>query len=195
MAHVEIGRARDPGWPGHMNRRGTFLMTNPVQRAAVRWLSSTTRGRAFGGLLSRAISLPQLRRMALEVVPWSPLRRPLAEATVAIVTTSGTHLAGDRPFQLTSDSTFRVIPRTAQPDDLTISHLAYDPTDALRDINLVFPLQRLRELEAEGVISRVAERHYGFGLCREGKLLVEAGREVARRMKQDGVDLALLVPA
>src|SRR5213080_4822043 len=40
-------------------------------------------------------------------------------------------------------------PRSAEPTDLTISHLAYDRTDALRDINLVFPLQRLRELQAE----------------------------------------------
>jgi D-proline reductase (dithiol) PrdB len=178
-----------------MNRRSRFLMTNPVQRAFLRWMAGTRRGRAFGVLLSSRISLPQLRRMALDVVPWAPLRRPLAGTTVAIVTTSGTHLAADRPFELTSDATFRVIPRTARAADLTISHLAYDPTDALRDINLVFPLERLVELEAEGVVGRVAERHYGFGLCRAGELLVEPSREVARLMKQDGVDLALLVPA
>jgi hypothetical protein len=148
-----------------MNRLDSFLMTNPLQRAFLRWLTRTRRGRAFGAWASRSISLPQLRRMALETVPWSPLRRPLAEATVALVTTSGVHLVGDRPFNLTSDATFRVIPRSADPADLTISHLAYDRTDALRDINLVFPLQRLRELEVEGVIGRVAERHYGFGLC------------------------------
>jgi D-proline reductase (dithiol) PrdB len=178
-----------------VNRRDRFLMTNPIQRAFLRWLGGTSAGRAFGVLLSSMISLPQLRRMALEVVPWTPLGRPLAEATVAIVTTSGTHMIGDPTFHLTSDPTFRVIPKNARPADLTIAHLAYDPTDALRDIDLVFPLQRLRELEAEGVVGRVAERHYGFGLCREGRLLVEPGREIARRMKRDGVDLALLVPA
>jgi D-proline reductase (dithiol) PrdB len=179
---------------GPVNRRGTFLMTNPLQTALLRWLG-TRRGRAFGARVSRMISLPQLRRMALDAVPWTPLRRPIAEATVAIVTTSGVHLAGDTPFQLVSDPTFRVIPVTAEPADLTIDHIAYDRTDALRDPNLVFPLQRLRELEAEGVVGRVAGRHYGFGLCREAGHLIEPAREVGRRLKRDGVDLALLVPA
>lgn len=178
-----------------MSRRNTFLMTNPLQRAFLRWLTETRSGRAFGVRLSRALSLPQLRRMTLETVPWSPLRRPLAEATVAIVTTSGTHLATDAPFDVTGDDTFRLIRRTADPAELTISHLAFDRTDALSDINLVFPLQRLRELEAERVIGRVAEWHYAFGLCPDGELLVDPGREIARRMKRDGVDLALLVPA
>jgi hypothetical protein len=59
----------------------------------------------------------------------------------------------------------------------------------------MFPLQRLKELEAEGVIGRVAERHYGFGLCPDAEPLIKSGREVARLLKQDGVDLALLVPA
>lgn len=178
-----------------MRRRDSFLMTNPLQRLAVRWLAGSPRGRRFGVRLASAIALPQLRRMALDTVPWAPLGRPLEEATVAIVTTSGTHLASDPPFNLTSDATFRVIPGTAEPADLTISHLAYDRTDALSDINLVFPLPRLRELEVEGVIGRVADRHYGFGLCGQANLLIEPAREVARRMREDGVDLALLVPA
>lgn len=178
-----------------MNWLNSLLMNNPLQRAFLRWLTGTQRGRALGVWASRSIALPQLRRLALETVPWSPLRRPLAQATVAIVTTSGTHLASDRPFNVTSDATYRIIPRSAEPADLTISHLAYDRADALRDINLVFPLQRLKELEAEGVIGRVAERHYTFGLCKDAGPLIKSGREVARRLKQEGVDLALLVPA
>ena len=178
-----------------MNLLDSFLMNNPLQRAFQRWLTGTQQGRAFGVWASRSISLPQFRRMLLETVPWSPLRRPLTEATVALVTTSGTHLVGDHPFNVTGDATFRIIPRLAEPADLTISHLAYDRTDALRDINLVFPLQRLNELGAEGVIGRVAERHYGFGLCPDAEALIASGREVARLLKQEGVDLALLVPA
>ncbi len=168
---------------------------NPANEAVVRWISGTGRGQAVGSWLSRTISLPQLRRLTSDVIPWSPLQRPAQEATVALVTTSGVHLRTDRPFNLASDHTFRVIPRTAEPGDLAISHQAYDRTDALRDINLVFPLQRLRELEAEGVIGRVAERHYGFGLVSQVAELVEPGREVGRLLKADHVDLALFVPA
>ena len=93
------------------------------------------------------------------------------------------------------DASFRVIPRGAEAADLAISHQAYDRTDALRDINLVFPLERLRELEAEGVIGRVAGEHYGFGLSGSANELLAPGREVGRRLASARVDIALLVPA
>ena len=168
---------------------------SPVMEAVVHWVSGTGRGQALGHWMSRTLALPQLRRLTSDAIPWSPLQRPLREATVALVTTSGVHLRDDRPFKLSSDATFRVIPRTAEAGDLAITHQAYDRTDALRDINLVFPLQRLRELEAEGVIGRVADRHYGFGLTGQGAELVAPGREIGRLLKRDHVDLALFVPA
>jgi hypothetical protein len=168
---------------------------NPATEAVLRWVSGTGRGQALGHWLSRTIALPQLRRLTADAIPWSPLQRPLREATVALVTTSGVHLRDDRPFKLASDPTFRVIPRTAEAGDLAISHRAYDRTDALRDINLVFPLPRLRELEAEGAIGRVADRHYGFGLVGQAAELVAPGQEVGRLLKRDQVDLALFVPA
>jgi Glycine/sarcosine/betaine reductase selenoprotein B (GRDB) len=99
----------------------------------------------------------------------TPLRKPLSECKVVLLTTGGVHMRGDKAFNLNSDSTFRVIPRNAQPDDLAISHQAYDRTDALKDINLVFPIERLRELEAKHVIGRLADEHYGFGLRQRQK--------------------------
>lgn len=168
---------------------------NPVQEALMRWISGEGRGRAVGQWLGRTIALPQVRRLAAGDIPWAPLRRPLREATVALVTTSGVHLRRDRPFVLSSDPTFRVIPADAEPDDLAITHQAYDRTDALRDINLVFPLPRLRELAAEGAIGRVADRHYGFGLEGQASKLLSPGRELGRLLKRDQVDLALFVPA
>jgi D-proline reductase (dithiol) PrdB len=114
---------------------------------------------------------------------------------VVLISTGGVHLRTDRPFNPNSDPTFRVIPVRAEPGDLAITHQAYDRTDALRDINLVFPLERLRELEAEGVIGSLADEHYGFGLMGSAKRFLPSLREVARRIADDGVDLALLVPA
>jgi hypothetical protein len=171
---------------------------NPVIEAFVRWTSGTGRGQRFGHWLGRVLAVPELRRLTSDDVPWSPLQRPIQEATVALVTTSGVHLRDDKPFDLDGgDSSFRVIPRSANAGDLAISHRAYDRTDALRDINLVFPLQRLRELEVEGVIGRVAERHYTFGLVEVGHAaeLIAPGREVGGLLKRDRIDLALFVPA
>jgi D-proline reductase (dithiol) PrdB len=152
-------------------------------------------GTAFGRWISKVIALPQLRRLAVGEVPWTPLRRPLSESTVTLISTGGVHLRSDPPFNLNGDPTFRVIPKGARQADLAISHQAYDRTDALRDINLVFPIERLRELEAERVIGRLAEDHYGFGLMGSARRLMPAMKEVARRISESGVDLALLVPA
>jgi len=152
-------------------------------------------GTAFGHWISKLIALPQLRRLAIGEVPWTPLRKPLSDSTVVLISTGGVHLRSDRPFNLNGDPTFRIIPKGAQPADLAISHQAYDRTDAHRDINLVFPIERLRELEAEHVIRRLAEDHYGFGLMGSARRLLPAMKEVARRISESGVDLALLVPA
>jgi D-proline reductase (dithiol) PrdB len=152
-------------------------------------------GTAFGHWISKIIALPQLKRLAVGEIPWTPLRKTLSDSTVVLISTGGVHLQTDRPFNVNGDPTFRVIPKRAQQADLAISHQAYDKTDALRDINLVFPIERLRELEAEQVIGRLAEDHYGFGLMGSAKRLMPAIKEVARRISESGVDLALLVPA
>ncbi len=159
-----------------------------------RWISHSARGGAFGRWLGKTFTVPQLRRLVSEEIPWTPLRRPVSECTVVLVTTAGVHLRSDQPFHLDGDSTFRVIPNDAQPGDLAISHQGYDRTDAIRDINLVFPIERLRELEAERVIGLLAKDHYGLGRLSSAERLMPAIKEVARRIGESGVDLALLVP-
>ena len=152
-------------------------------------------GTEFGHWISKLIALPQLRRLAVGEIPWRLLRKPLSESTVVLLSSGGVHLRSDKPFNLNGDPTFRIIPKDAQPADLAISHQAYDKTDALRDINLVFPIERLRELEAEHVIGRLSEVHYGFGLMGSAKKLMPAIKEVAQRISESGADLALLAPA
>jgi len=166
-----------------------------LKEAWAHWISNTPRGTSLGHWASRTIALPQLKRLAAGQIPWTPLRKPLSDSTVVLISTGGVHLRSDRPFNMNSDSSFRVIPREVQPGDLPISHQAYDRTDALRDINLVFPLERLHELEAERVIGGLAQEHYGFGLMGSAKRLMPSIKEVARGISNAGVDLALLVPA
>ena len=160
-----------------------------------RWISNSALGGALGRFASRTISLPQLRRLTQGEIPWRPLGKALSDCTVVLISTGGVHLRRDRPFNLNSDSTFRVIPRDVEPADLAISHQAYDRTDALRDINLIFPIVRLRELESGQVIGRLAAEHYGFGLMDSARRLMPSIKEAARRIRTAGVDLALLVPA
>lgn len=166
-----------------------------LKESWARWITNSVLGSGFGHWASKTIALPQLRLLAKGETPWTPLRKSPSDSTVVLISTGGVHLRNDRPFNLNSDPTFRVIPKEAQPADLAISHQAYDRTDALRDINLVFPIERLRELEAEKVIGRLAEEHYGFGLMGSAKRLMPAIKEVARRISASSIDLALLVPA
>ena len=147
-----------------MNTKDTRL--TPIGRLQERLLAVTNDtkwgqrfaywlGRTLGGLEYRFKRVP-----TSQDIPWVPLRRPLAEATVAMVTTGGVHLCSEEPFNLRSDASFRVIPRTALPDELCITHEHYDRRDAAADLNLIFPLTRLLELEARGIIGRVADDHY-----------------------------------
>jgi D-proline reductase (dithiol) PrdB len=85
-------------------------------------------------------------------IPWAPARVPLPEASIALVTSAGVHLGRDPPFDMSpdGDAGFRVIPGDARSHDLTITHDYYDHRAADRDVNCVFPLDRLRELAAAG---------------------------------------------
>lgn len=132
-------------------------------------------------------------------VPWTPLGKPLAEARVALVTSCGVHLAADVPFDTTlahGDVSFREIPGDLRLADATITHGHYDERDARKDLNVVFPLERLRELATEGLIGAVAPRHYGFlgSIMRPARLITDTAPEVARRLRADAVDVVLLTP-
>jgi D-proline reductase (dithiol) PrdB len=132
--------------------------------------------------------------------PVNPLRKPASEARVAIVTTAGVHLKTDPPFNLRSrigDHTYREIPNDANLDDLALSHVGYDIKRVSADKNCVFPLDRLRELAAEGLIGASAPRHFSFMgyVAVTSPLVYETAPEVAAKLKADEVDLALLAPA
>jgi len=111
------------------------------------------------------------------------------------VSTAGVHLCSDTPFDLKTDASFRIIPRSAGNTELCITHEHYDRRDAVRDPNLVFPLERLLELETEGVIGRVADVNYGFGFTEDPLDLMAPGRKVGSLLAQANVDLVVLVPA
>jgi D-proline reductase (dithiol) PrdB len=121
---------------------------------------------------------------------------PLAERRVAIVTTAGLHLAGQATFEL-RDTSYRVIPGGTPGDRITMSHSSvnFDRSGFQQDINIVFPLDRLRELAEAGEIGTVAEFHYSLmGAGWEPHEIAETAQQVAGLLKEDEVNAALLVP-
>ena len=134
-----------------------------------------------------------------EDVPWTPYTgRPSAQ-TVALITSGGLYLKDRQPaFETESihgDPSVRELPRTIRPEDLAIAHAHYDHSLAEQDINTIFPLRRFIELEAEGVVGKVADTHYSFSYVNDVETLVaRTVPEVIRRLKAEGVDVLFLVP-
>ena len=135
--------------------------------------------------------------MEFDDTPWAPWTKKLSESKVAMVSTAGLHLRGDQPF-VGGDQTYRVIPSSAKANDIIMSHtsIGWDHTGFYRDLNLAFPMDRLKELEQQSVIGSLAEDYYSFmGAQQEPvKILEETGPDVARRMKAEEVDAVFMVP-
>ena len=135
-------------------------------------------------------------------IPWAHPVKPLPESVLALVTTAGVHLKSHEPFNMDDpdgDPSFRAIPTDLQGGDLTITHKYYDHSSADRDINVVLPLDRLRELVAERRIGGIGPFAYGFMGHIDGPhvrtLTENTAPAVARRLKADRADAVLLTPA
>jgi D-proline reductase (dithiol) PrdB len=119
---------------------------------------------------------------------------PLARATVAIVTTAALAHPGEPWADQTHD--YRLFER--DDDRLLLAHNStnFDRSGFALDRNVVYPIDRLREMESEGVLGRVAPHHASFvGSTFElGTFLLDTGPRLASELRRDGVDVALLTP-
>ena len=129
--------------------------------------------------------------------PWTPWEKKLSQSKLGIVTTAGLHLRGDHPFE-GGDPSYRAIPSNASPNDVIQSHasIGFDHTGYYRDINLAFPLDRMRELVERGVLGSVAANYYSFmGAQRNpARIIEETAPEVVQLLKADQVDAVLIIP-
>src|SRR4029450_5198633 len=103
-------------------------------------------------------------------IPWTPLAKPLRQATMGLVTSAGISLKSDPPFDMErekreptwGDRSYREIPRDTTEKDTVVNHLHINPTWIREDLNVVLPLARMAELEHEGIIGRLAPTAYAF---------------------------------
>jgi D-proline reductase (dithiol) PrdB len=128
--------------------------------------------------------------------PWRPLRKPLARSRLALVASGGIYATGQVAFHHKDDTSFRAIPRTVPTQDLHVTHFAYDKTDARSDPNVVFPIDTLRGLVAEGFIGELADHAYTFmgGIYSARRVREELAPRITQRLLAERADLALLVP-
>ncbi len=160
----------------------------------------------FLDFATRRIMQAWVEREARETrpIPWAPLKKPLAQCTVALITTAGVARNDDLPFDQEGerrdpwwgDPTLRVIPRGTTERDVRLYHMHIDTRFGQQDLDVVLPLRRLEELVREGLVGRSADAHYsimGYQLRTE-VLEQQTAPAIAAGLHAQAVDAVVLVP-
>ena len=148
----------------------------------------------------KAQGFPPYRWAVNEDAPFTRLAKPLSQSTIMLLTSGGVSHRDAKPFNPLARNDLRVdaIESTVAPGCLVVNDDYYNHRDADRDINCIFPIERLRELAAAGVIGDVAPHHYSGFMGRiytRSAVVNEAAPALARQLKEERVDAAALVPA
>jgi D-proline reductase (dithiol) PrdB len=135
----------------------------------------------------------------VETQHFTPLRKPLAEAKVALVGSAGVHLVDQPPFHVETvagDSSFRLLPDDLDPSRLRFTHTHYDTSSAVADPNVVFPIDRLHEAVAGGRIGATSAVHIGMmGFNpNPGPIAETTAPAIRETLVAEGVDVVVLVP-
>ena len=131
-------------------------------------------------------------------VPFTPFEGQLSKATIAIVTAGGVHLKEQDGFNIADelgDLTYRVFPEDVESSHLMVTHHHYNHSDADQDINVVFPIDVLRDLRNEAFIGGIAKKHVGYmGYTMQLKAMYEGtAREIANEIdKGSRADVVVL---
>lgn len=141
---------------------------------------------------------PAFEYTVMNDTPVAPLKKPLKECKLALLTTGGLHLKTDTPFDtkhIEGDCSFRMIPGDVTHQDIMVTHESYDHQFINADLNCVFPIDRMREYVRDGKIGSLSEEHYSFmGHIYVTGPLLENSKKAGQRLKELGVDIAFLTP-
>jgi D-proline reductase (dithiol) PrdB len=119
----------------------------------------------------------------------------LAQRRVAIVSSAALIRRGDTPFPFGS-AEVRFLPADAPLKDLLIGHVSinFDRSGYQRDINTVYPIERLRELASAGLIGSVAPTHYTVMGSTEPSMMEDSAEQISGQLRQERIDAVLLSP-
>lgn len=140
--------------------------------------------------------MPPMPVADLDAPALTPLAVPLNRARVMLLNSAGVHRKDDPPFAPTNDLSFRRIPAAIEPHLLRPSHPTPMRRPGRRDVNVVFPYQRLAELAAGGVIGGVTQAHLSMlgAVKRLRALADEVAPAIAAEGREQGADLLFIVP-
>jgi D-proline reductase (dithiol) PrdB len=118
---------------------------------------------------------------------------PLSRRKISIITTAGLHRKEDTPFT-PGVGEYRVIPDNTNMNDLIMSHVStnFDRTGFHQDLNVMFPIDLLNQLKADGKIAEVASYHYSFMGATPPMAHEAVSKDLSLLLKSDGVDGVIL---
>lgn len=127
---------------------------------------------------------------------WYPVKKPLAESRVALLTSAALRLASQPPFIPKEDLSYRLVSSDAGAGEIVIDHHSGIGRVPRQDPEIVFPRTALTALAKEGFIAGVSPFHISFmgGLRRHSEIQGDLAPAIARELQTAAVDLALLVP-
>jgi D-proline reductase (dithiol) PrdB len=148
----------------------------------------------------QAKGYPQYDWSRYEDAPLAPLRKHLRQCTVGLLTSGGISYKTAEPFEAEAKNNFRLdeIDPNTTGDGFQIHDSYYDTRDGEKDINVIFPLERLKELAKAGEIGRIAARHWSGFMGRtykRGYVMQTAAPALLEQLQKDEVDILVLVPA
>lgn len=152
--------------------------------------------------MARIEDIPQPTRDAvlgldcpkLEGAPWVPAK-PLSQSRIAILSSAALHPRWEKTFPA-GTAEFRQLPASLAPADILMSHVSinFDRAGFQRDINVAYPIDRLRDLAADGTIGAVADTHYAVMGSTDPATMAETADGIVGQLKQEQVDAVLLCP-
>jgi D-proline reductase (dithiol) PrdB len=152
--------------------------------------------------MARLEDIPQPTRDAVVAAPCPTfdtqpfvLGPPLARRRLAIVSSAALIRRGDQPFHFGS-AECRFLPASMPAGDILMSHVSinFDRAGFQRDLNVVYPIDRLRELVAEGMIGGMAETHFTVMGSTDPAGMTETADQIAGQLRQERIDSVLLSP-
>jgi D-proline reductase (dithiol) PrdB len=135
-----------------------------------------------------------------DFVSLAKLKKPLSESRLTFVSTAGVQPKNTLPFDTAhpvGDYSFRLVPSHLTPADLEIHQLKYPTAGAEKDLNVIFPIERLQELAAEKFIGELAENFFsfvGYNMDAE-RLEMTLAKDIAKAVEAEKPDVVLLAPA
>ncbi len=120
----------------------------------------------------------------------------LADAEVLLIGSGGIYARGQVAFTTKDDTSIRKIAIDTPTSELRTAHFAYDQADARADPNCIFPIDRLRDLAADGLIGGVSDAAYGFmgGIYSVRRMREETIPRLIEACANHEPDIVLLVP-